>query len=207
MSPEPRRKRVHTSSSDVAAVQTTEVSSVTGDEEEEEEESIEGDDEGAVEGPVNSYAHEEEDESVVSDISDDTVRCINMFAECVAAQSRDDKATKCIKDVLDSNSIRHEAQLFDNGMNSILVTLAGTRSFFPGLDKMTYNHIFAAYRSLRTARERSKLVNEPEWEILRRTEGNLFAVEELPSGASGRGNGPAGARHGGSRRNFRVLLI
>ena len=59
------------SSSDVAAVQTTEVSSVTGDEEEEEEESVEGDDEGAVEGPVNNHAHEEENELVVPDMSDE----------------------------------------------------------------------------------------------------------------------------------------
>ena len=87
----------------------------------------------------------------MSDMSDDTVRCIDKFAECVAAQSGDDKATKCIKDVLDSNGIRHEAQLFDGGMNPILVTLAGTRTFFPGLDKRTYNHIFTVYRSLKTA--------------------------------------------------------
>ena len=38
LSLEPRRKRVRASSSDVAAVQMTEVSSVAGDEEEEEEE-------------------------------------------------------------------------------------------------------------------------------------------------------------------------
>ena len=73
--------------------------------------------------------------------------------------------TECIKDVLDSNGIRHESQLFDSGMNSMLVTLPGTRNFFPGLDKRTYGHLFTVYRSLRTARERSKLVNEPEWEI------------------------------------------
>ena len=83
LSPEPRRKRVRASSSDVVAAKMTEVSSVTGDEEEEEEESVEDDGEGAVEGPVDIHARKEEDESVVTDMPDDTVRCINMFAECV----------------------------------------------------------------------------------------------------------------------------